>query len=273
MTRQGLAILLGCAISLGGCLTPVNQSKPLAESGSQPTDAKAQTPHASSPKGGGTAGGQISSSVIGKSTNGAEISSTTFGTGADPVLFIAATHGDEPKSNELAVRFESYLRDHPEVWKGKPVIVVDCANPDGLASKTRQNARMVDLNRNFPTKDWLKGPGSGRYYRGSEPGSEVETKVMIAFLLASKPCRIVSIHCPYRQVNYDGPARDLALAMAAHNHYAVTDYIGYPTTGSLGDWAGKERNIPVVTLELSDASIDTLWDENLQALLAAISYR
>ena len=36
-------------------------------------------------------------------------------------------------------------------WRVVPIL-----NPDGLLARSRVNANQVDLNRNFPTRDWEK---------------------------------------------------------------------------------------------------------------------
>jgi protein MpaA len=59
--------------------------------------------------------------------------------------------------------------------------------------------------------------------------------------------------------------------MAAGNGYEVRANIGYPTPGSLGNWAGVDQNIPIITLELpGGSSSPACWQRNREALLAAI---
>jgi murein peptide amidase A len=89
-----------------------------------------------------------------------------------------------------------------------------------------------------------------------------------------RPARIVSIHSitgdRYGN-NYDGPADELARLMQTHNKYRVMKSIGYPTPGSFGSWAGVDRQIPTITLELPhDEPGPSCWERNREALLAVI---
>ena len=59
--------------------------------------------------------------------------------------------------------------------------------------------------------------------------------------------------------------------MSHFNQYPVRGNIGYDTPGSFGTWAGIDRQIPTVTLELPhDQSGESAWLANREALLAAI---
>ena len=61
--------------------------------------------------------------------------------------------------------------------------------------------------------------------------------------------------------------------MAEANGYPMCQDIGYPTPGSLGSYAGKDLNIPVITLELREArSSDKITEEGVVALQAAIKW-
>ena len=72
--------------------------------------------------------------------------------------------------------------------------------------------------------------------------------------------------------NHDGPGERLAEAMAGCNGYPVTGAIGYSTPGSFGTWAGEERHIATVTLELpSHRSPRRCWEENRSALLVGVA--
>ena len=97
---------------------------------------------------------------------------------------------------------------------------------------------------------------------------------MIQLIDDWQPNRIITLHAITRGRhgnNFDGPAEGLAKTMSRHNEYSVLKSMGYPTPGSFGSWAGVDRQIPTITLELpSDASGQTAWRENREALLSAI---
>lgn len=152
--------------------------------------------------------------------------------------------------------------------------MVPVVNPDGYARRQRRNAAKVDLNRNMPTECWMESPRRSRYYGGPSPASEPETRALIRFIERLQPAWIISLHSITleRQCNnYNGPARALARKLSAINGYPVNSDIGYPTPGSLGAWAGAERGIPTVTLELpSTTSRQRDWRVNFPALMRII---
>ena len=215
---------------------------------------------------------------VGASVNGTPIALYLFGdesrSSSNGTLVIAAIHGDEPPALLVGRRLIEFLREHPDAAKGKPVAVMPVANPDGVAMRSRTNAHGVDRNRNFPASNW-KMTRTGRTYTGLAPASEPETRAVMAAVERVRPARIVSIHSPLRCNNYDGPgavAAALAGVMAEHNGYPVTPSVGYSTPGSFGSWAGADRGIPVVTLELPPPYVtpERAWQENREALLAVI---
>ncbi len=190
-------------------------------------------------------------------------------------LLIGAFHGDEPFSADLLYRFLETLGNQwpASLSKDIPFAVIPVLNADGLAKNQRVNPNKVDLNRNFPTKNWAELQQGEIYYSGPGAGSEVETQFLVEFIHRYQPQKIISIHTPYRVINYDGPAKPLAEAMSKHNGYPVTDDIGYPTPGSFGTYCGIERNIPTITLELpEDEPFETIVETNIPALIEAIQF-
>lgn len=165
-------------------------------------------------------------------------------------LIIGVFHGDEPQGKYL---IEEYLK----LKNSKNLLFIPCLNPDGLSLNRRTNANNVDLNRNFPTKNWGEdtsqaGDNPSDYNCGNSPASEIETKFVINIVEKYKPEAIITLHAPYKIVNYDGPAENIAQKISNIIKYPVEPSIGYPTPGSFGTYCGVEKNIPTITLELDE---------------------
>jgi predicted deacylase len=214
--------------------------------------------------------------VLGTSVLGRAINLFTYGAAPRPVLVIGAIHGSEPTTAIVAQRLGEYLHLNPQLTSGDCVAIIPVVNPDGLAVLSRTNANHIDCNRNFPAKNFrTRRTKSGMYDGGAAPASEPETAALIKAIDTLNPRLIISIHSigDAKQCNnYDGPARAIAERMSECNHYPAAPTIGYPTPGSLGNWAGVDRGIPVITLELPrDQSGELAWENNRAALAAAIA--
>jgi len=174
------------------------------------------------------------------------------------VLLIGGTHGDEYSSVSIVFKWLKILNKHHSGlfhWHIVPLL-----NPDGLLRKKsqRMNGNNVDLNRNFPIpnwqdtaiKYWIEEKGKDpRYYPGPEALSEPESNWLVGHINTFRPDVIVAIHAPYGVIDHDGP-RDAPNKLGS----LYLSYLGtYP--GSLGNFAGIQRQIPVITVELSYAGI------------------
>ncbi len=205
-------------------------------------------------------------------------------------LIIGVFHGDEAISGQLLNRWLEHLQagkfaQSPIDFEQRPTLVIPVLNPDGLIARTRCNANLVDLNRNYPTPDWQEANRDTPYYSGQAAASEPETRLVMDLIERYQPQKILTVHSPYKVLNYDGPARPFAEAMSQESGYDIVESIGYPTPGSFGTYAGKIRQIPVVTLELPpgldepfDAelppaeTLDQVWTANRASLEAAIRF-
>ena len=193
------------------------------------------------------------------------IGNSDFSANMPVSLVIGVFHGDEPQGKFL---IEEYLKRQSTLSptsksggkKTNNPLFIPCLNPDGMQLGQRTNANGVDLNRNFPTKNWGKNLGDNAtcddeksaYYGGISAGSEIETQFLIDTISEFKPQIILTLHAPYKVVNYDGPAKELAEKISAIINYPVEASIGYPTPGSFGTYAGVERQISTITLELDE---------------------
>jgi hypothetical protein len=172
------------------------------------------------------------------------------------ILVIAGIHGDEPQARQLAIQWLNRLQKintPSNFWRVIPEL-----NPDGSELKTRTNANSVDLNRNFPTKDWdevalehwkNQQKSNPRRFPGKSGGSETETQCAIAHIDNFKPDLVISIHTPYGVFDFDGP----------HHKKIATKLLPWKRLGtfpgSLGRYLWDERNIPVLTIELRPDSL------------------
>lgn len=219
---------------------------------------------------------QPARSVIGVSIEQRPIEMLTFGDTPNPVLVIGGIHGSEPTSVDVARRLATNLLNDPAIWygrTGKSVAIIPVANPDGYARLARTNAAGVDVNRNFPAKNF-RVRQTTRASHGPEPLSEPESRAIKEAMDTLKPRMIISIHSiedDRHCNNFDGPAEHIATLMSEHNGYPVTPTMGYPTPGSLGSYAGIDLQIPIITLELPrNQPGEQAWSTNREALLAAI---
>ena len=174
------------------------------------------------------------------------------------VLIMGVFHGEEPQGEYL---IREYLKTDLSKIKNK-LLIIPCLNPDGKSKNKRQNANGVDLNRNFPTRNW-ELTEKNEYFGGNAPASEIETNFVLDVLANHRIDAILSIHAPFKIVNYDGPAEVIAKKVSEITGYPVQADIGYPTPGSFGNYAGVERQIPTITLELpEDETNEQLWITN-----------
>jgi murein peptide amidase A len=206
-------------------------------------------------------------------------------------LMLSSVHGDEITPVYFGLRLVSWLKGEPDLCRDYHVIVAPIVNPDGYLAKkeTRMNERGVDLNRNFPTKDFddmavklwkTKFKSDPRRNPGSIGGSEPETQFQQWLIDEFHPKKILTVHSPLNFFDYDGPEQDelrqftkeyvqsCVLLRAAvkkeASDYTFFNYGFFP--GSLGNYAGKERGIPTMTLELPtiDASKAKSYFEKLK---------
>jgi murein peptide amidase A len=204
----------------------------------------------------------VTERVVGASRAGRPLVAYERG-GRGGLLLFGAIHGDEPASARLCERFLAQL---PE--GAAPLTVVPVANPDGLSRLQKNNLADVDLNRNFPASSWQLGGAPG-YDGGPRPLSEPESAALAALVEVRRPRVIVAVHQPLACVNWDGPAEELAATMAVRCGLPPRASVGFPTPGSFGAWAGIDRGLPVITLELPAAVDDEALARGRMALCAA----
>ena len=204
---------------------------------------------------------------VGRSVQGRQMMIEVLGDGTDVTLVMASIHGNEPAGTPLVHALSDYLKANLDFLDGRTVVIMPVANPDGLARGTRYNVHNVDLNRNFTASN-----RQNNAVNGLAALSEPESRAIHHCIRDYQPDRIISLHQPLACVDYDGPARSMALRMSRLCALPIKKLGARP--GSLGSYAGEILDIPIITLEMrrtdSSLSAEQLWQQYGQALLAGI---
>ena len=195
-------------------------------------------------------------------------------------LLVAGLHGEEPETVQLA----RGIVDRAAGDEATCAIVL-CANPDGVADGRRQNARGVDLNRNFAATTWRAGT-TPSYPAGIDPArrvpanrtnvlstgesplSEPESAALSALIERLAPELVLDLHAPLELVlTTPLVPRSVASALAEAAAMKLTDELGSPVPGALRDWL-SDRGVPCITYEVEHAGLPALYTRHLPGLTA-----
>ena len=201
-------------------------------------------------------------STIGTSSRGRAIQAYHFGNGGEAILFVGGIHGNEQSSSLILQDLIKDLdtRAH-SIPAGRQVVVVPTLNPDGYAAGSRNNARNVNLNRNFATSDWQKDlqdtngsvPGGG----GETPMSEPETRAIATLSSQLSPRFVLSYHAVGSVVigNLAGDSTAKAAGYAGTVGYKNgtgrdAEIFDYAISGTYDDWLAQKLGVPSMIVEL-----------------------
>lgn len=138
---------------------------------------------------------------LGESVRGHAIRATEIGYPSAPrkILVVGSLHGDE-RAGVGVVR--ELARSAP--LEGVDLWLVPNLNPDGAHAHTRQNARGVDLNRNFPHRWRRSGNPFDQQYSGRRPLSEPESRIAHDLIERLRPRITLWFHQPLGIVDLSG---------------------------------------------------------------------
>ena len=229
-------------------------------------------------------------SIIGFSLAARPIEVYTFGAGEKEYLIVAGIHGGyEWNTIGLANELISHINENPEAIPSDVTLyIIRNMNPDGEVRAHgvdgRVNNNGVDLNRNFPSENWVKEwdrdgcwiyrPTTGGAFGGSEP----ETRSVMSFISSRQLEALISYHSAALGVfpggvPWTGPSKRLASALAKATGYPYPPIdTGCEYTGTLADWAVENGVGAAVDMELKNHS-DTDFEENLKALQVFLNFQ
>jgi protein MpaA len=178
------------------------------------------------------------------------------------ILVLGAIHADEISAVSLTFRWLDFVDRQPDnsFVREYSFLFYPLINPDGFYVKprTRTNSNGIDINRNFETRDWggtaisywkSRANSDPRRFPGRKAGGELETQVVQQAIETFRPQLIISVHAPYKVLDHDGP---VTFTNELRSPLPVSRLGSFP--GSLGTYAGIERNTPVITPELPSAT-------------------
>ena len=125
------------------------------------------------------------------------------------VLVVGCIHGDECAGRAVTRRL---LRTGAPV--GVQLFVLQNLNPDGFVRGVRQNARGVDLNRNFGSEWRRLGRRWSPQHAGPRPWSEPETRLVRSLVERLRPDVTIWFHQPQALVRAWGPSVGVARVYA-----------------------------------------------------------
>lgn len=122
------------------------------------------------------------------------------------LLVVGQVHGDEPAGRRVVRALRRMAAP-----RGVALWTVESMNPDGARRFIRQNARGIDLNRNFP-RGWRPSAPGTRYYGGRRPLSQPESRAAARLVRRVQPRLTIWFHQPYAFVVRPEPGGGLRLA-------------------------------------------------------------
>lgn len=187
------------------------------------------------------------------------------------ILVASGLYGDEHTGVKLVSHAWQHFIKHYE-YRLLGTILYDRINPDAIERQQGLNARNVDLNHNFPTRNWKDGAKLRPDSSGAGPGSEPEVQALASMISACKPRTILLARTSDKpMIVCDGPAHGVAEALAKICGYPIRDAKAPP--GSLGLFAGQEQRLPVVSIGIPrDMDEKEIIAKHMPLVEATITY-
>lgn len=212
--------------------------------------------------------------IIGKTIKDESILAYKLGTGTTKVLFSGGIHGNEVGTVKFIKHLACFLGEHYCDYPDLSFYLVPLINPDGYelgisnpdyfggGNIGRFNARGVDLNKNFPTKDfksqsvWSRGDNyteSVAVNAGESGGSEPETQALIGLIRNEGIQFFINYHSCGGDIqsNLVSGSHELCQVYAAEAHFRLWEESEWKALGQTGTpkvWC-EENSIKFAEIE------------------------
>lgn len=173
---------------------------------------------------------------------------------------------EEYESNETA----RWIVDNRHTW------IMPMVNPDGSNAMGRLNAKLVNINRNYPVVWDGQGHDELMNNRGPTPASEVETQLNIEAYNLTQPDYMASVHCcgnlwlyPYGEEGVNPVDQEMLQRVCDEAFPGVREACGpiwstiYPASGSSVDTAYEFTGAVAFGYEMSGRGAVGLWGQPL----------
>lgn len=184
--------------------------------------------------------------------------------GKKPTIVITpGVHGGERNSVNS---FYYLMEDIVKNWKTNPVcyylywhvrlVFTPCANPYAYQNGIRANANGVDINRNF-SEGWTLGTVGDPFYGGTEPFSEIETRVL-RDMIQSNP-NAMAFYDYHTNGSTGTEYTNLLWFMNAGGHYydSVMDAISQSVLDTMTAHMQMDYNVPVTESKIGYTTYET----------------
>jgi murein peptide amidase A len=222
--------------------------------------------------------------VLGSTVNGEPIAARIFGKGENRLFIFGAMHGSEKNSAEIVQQLILAINSgRITIPEDKQLIIIPTLNIDGYKRNNRLNANSVDINRNYPTKDWvadtfLTDEQTFKNGGGTIPVSEPETRLTTYLIETVNPYLSVSYHSwgKYSIPNSLPEALLIGQKYAELSKYVYSDPFeentgfNYVATGTINTW-GNETGYNIITIELADL-VNHDFENNKDAIQMLINW-
>ncbi len=267
MLKSAHTALVAAVLTTSGCGPPADNATAAATTRFGAT-AGAQSPSTTAPSTATVDAGEWQ--VAGTSVQGRPIRVRHVGGGPREVLFVGGIHGDETEGAYTTAQLPAAFISAglaPTVT----LTILEDANPDGTAARTRENANGVDVNRNFPASNFdTTNPACG-----GSPLSQPESRAVYETIKQIRPELVLVAHSWVNDqfINFDGPALQIANRFSATSGLPVHESKSFaPTPGSLGSFVGRDSGTPILTIEVRKGTpSDDVWKAIGPALMQAIA--